>query len=99
MRIGGRHSGLKCVRIRVECVETHSASQVQDLPVILYGRREEGIRKRAGLRRQGGATLKAGLRMRIGGRHSGLKCVRIRVECVETHSASQVQDLPVLLYG
>ncbi len=48
------------------------------------------------LRRQGGATLKAGLRMRIGSRYSGLKCVRIRLKYKEMHSASQVHELPVL---
>ncbi len=39
------------------------------------------------------ATLKAGLRMRIGCRNSGLKCVRIRVECKGAHNASQVRVL------
>ncbi len=38
-------------------------------------------------------TLKAGLRMRIGCRSSGLKCVRIRVECKGTHYASQIRVL------
>ncbi len=45
------------------------------------------------LRRQGGATLKAGLRMRVGCHPSSLQCVRIRLKGKEAHSAVHVHEL------